>query len=214
MARAENRYMRIEDWKGNVYYPETAESSTAGLISSKASNEPGSDPYTEGEYVPDYKANQKESIQIDHPGEKIIYRGSFIKIPFGDVAVGIRMKRGALDHSLSEDTEIASISFYFKDEDFQITQDDVPFETFSIKANELEYDEYTTIPYIINWKVPDDINSYNNPGLVVELKKKNTGVSVRTNFDIMYVTLFAGKKQQGSGGGSNITVRNRTIVVS
>ena len=45
MAKLEKRHIRIEDWKGNIYYPASASSTTSGVISNKASSDPNASVY-------------------------------------------------------------------------------------------------------------------------------------------------------------------------
>lgn len=98
MATIEKRYIRIEDWKGNIYYPESAAgATTAGVImdAKDASTDPssGSITYTEGLIVADPSANNATAIQmIENADPKIMFKTEVDTIPFGKVNMDIRMK--------------------------------------------------------------------------------------------------------------------------
>ena len=94
----ERRNIRIEDWEGNIYYPETQSgSSLAGRIidaeDATTDISSGSVTITEGTMVLDDNANNGSAIMIASPSiNKILFQTAILGIPFGKVAVDIRIK--------------------------------------------------------------------------------------------------------------------------
>lgn len=98
MGNIERRNIRIEDWEGNIYYPETQSgSSLAGRIidSEDATTDltSGSVTITEGTVTTDITANNGIAIMIASPAaDKLLFQTAVSGIPFGKVAVDIRIK--------------------------------------------------------------------------------------------------------------------------
>ncbi len=102
MANIERRNIRIEDWEGNIYYPETqsgsslagrivdAEDATTDLTSSSVT-------ITEGTIVSDNLANNGQAIMIASPSaNKILFQTAIAGIPLGKVAISVRMKSNVI----------------------------------------------------------------------------------------------------------------------
>ena len=98
MSNIERRNIRIEDWEGNIYYPETqsgsslagrivdAEDATTDLTANSAT-------ITEGSLVADTTANNGMATMIASPtADKILFQTAVSDIPFGKVAVSLRIK--------------------------------------------------------------------------------------------------------------------------
>ena len=113
----ERRNIRIEDWEGNIYYPETQSgSSLAGRIidAEDATTDitSGSVTITEGTKTIDEYANNGSAIMISSPStDKILFQTSIAGIPFGNVAVNIRMK----SNNTTDNIELARIEIYYYD---------------------------------------------------------------------------------------------------
>lgn len=93
----ENRYIRIEDWNGNVYYPESSSAeTTAGSVtdsSSASTTDPTSDVYTKGSIVADTSANNGSAIFLKANTERqVLFRTLLSNVPFGNTSIGIRLK--------------------------------------------------------------------------------------------------------------------------
>lgn len=206
MAKLENRFIRIEDWKGNVYYPLTnVDMSMAGTISGDASNVAGSDPYTDGTYVsPDPQANKGKSIRLasDSLIDKVLYRGTFINIPLGDVTIGPRIKTSSIENPR---TDIV-MKCYFRD---MQNLTDYQLESFEIETKEFGSENtYYTIPRMIAYKVPSQITERVPYSLLVELIVK-AGANKTFWFDQMYVAPSIGWETQ-----TNVSVNGRKIIIT
>jgi hypothetical protein len=117
MANIERRNIRIEDWEGNIYYPETqsgsslagrivdAEDATTDLTSSSVT-------ITEGSLVAENTANNGTAIMIASPtADKILFQTAIAGIPFGKVAVNMRVKSNKVTASLN----LMKVEIYYYD---------------------------------------------------------------------------------------------------
>jgi len=113
----EKRYIRIEDWKGNVYYPQSAAGdSTAGSVidASAASTDPtsGATTYTDGIQSSDTYANGGTCIILtSSSSERILFTTHVDNIPFGKVAVSFRVKSSIG----SGNTKLMDVRCYYVD---------------------------------------------------------------------------------------------------
>ena len=208
MAKLENRFIRIEDWKGNVYYPLTnVDMSMAGTISGDASNAAGSDPYTDADpaYVGDPQANKGKAICLaSHISiDKVLYRGTFINIPLGDVTIGPRLKISSIENPRTDDIVMKC---YFRD---MQNLTDYQLESFNIGTKEFGSENtYYTIPRMIAYKVPSQITEKVPYSLLVELIVK-AGANKTFWFDQMYVAPSIGWETQ-----TNVSVNGRKIIIA
>ena len=97
MGKTENRYIRIEDWKGNVYFPESnSSSSTAGSVmdsESASKDATGTNPKTDGDKVTDSSANNGTAIMVSSSSKRQTLFSTYLSnVPFGNISVGVRMK--------------------------------------------------------------------------------------------------------------------------
>ena len=200
MAKLEKRHIRIEDWKGNIYYPASASSTTSGVISNKASSDPNADPYTDGQYITDLSANGGESIMLTSTTEKkCLYKGSFYDLSFGEIIVGPRIKSNISTGTVG----ILEIKYYFRDLS-QATPQDTLLDTNIITGDQFVIsNEYITIPHLIQYKGTAKISS----ALSVEVNVlPDTNASVW--FDQMYIGMEIGYSR------TNVFVdNNRTLII-
>ena len=116
MGNIERRNIRIEDWEGNIYYPETQSgSSLAGRIidSEDATTDltSGSVTITEGTVTTDITANNAIAIMIASPAaDKLLFQTAVSGIPFGKVAVDIRIKSNVVSS-----TNLFKVECYYYD---------------------------------------------------------------------------------------------------
>lgn len=112
----ERRNIRIEDWEGNIYYPETQSgSSLAGRIvdAEDATTDltSGAITITEGSIVAEPTANNGMAIMISSPtANKILFQTAVSGIPFGKVAISIRLKSNVVTS-----TNLIKINTYYYD---------------------------------------------------------------------------------------------------
>lgn len=203
MGVMENRYIRIEDWKGNVYFPESSSSSsTAGIIidASSASTDPSSSIYTDGEQVLDPTANGGVALFLASTTEpKTLLSASISRIPFGDVIINIRIKS-----SMSEGTvPLLRMNTYYVD-----ASGETPVETLlsavNFNGNSFEVvNEYVNVGATINYK-----------GIATgsELFKVELIVLPDTGASFYFDKLCVGMEMRASGASSTY-VDHRTIVI-
>ena len=232
MAKLENRFIRIEDWKGNVYYPlSNLEASTAGSISGWPSSDPNSDPYTSGSEENDSLANNGKSIYLNSGSEdRILYKGSFVNVPFGDVAIGIRMK---INTKSSDKIPIVGIKFYIKDQSSS-SSPEIPLNDelditevtkyYDYKINVADFTDsntYITFANVIDYAPPlSNTEHQMSPpipvskkcSLIVEVRVIQNvtvgGIITKVNFDQMYVAPSIGSKAK-----LNIEVEDRKLKI-
>ena len=113
--KTERRFIRIEDWNGNIYYPETGGTSTGGGIvdSGEAVNDGNGVTTTDGNSTSDNQANNGTSIIISSDPNKDmnVITTKFDSISFGKVAGNIRLKSSIG----SGNKELLSIRCYYWD---------------------------------------------------------------------------------------------------
>lgn len=203
MAKLENRYIRIEDWKGNVYYPDSStETSTAGTISGEAGTEPGSDPYTEGQYISDPAASGGKSIMVTSSSNRTtIYKASFSSLKFGKITIGSRFK----SNIFTGDVGILEVNSYYRDSS-GTTPVDTKIDTCTVTGKDIGVaNTYITLPHTIEYFG----TATGSTSLVVEIiVLPDTGATVW--FDYMYVAMETGTS---SPGGKREVYVDGTVVV-
>jgi len=146
----EKRNIRIEDWLGNIYYPETSSlTSVAGytIDASDASTTYGSAIYTEGSVVSDNMANKGKSI-ILNPSEadKILIDAEFVGIPFGNVAISFRAKS-----SIKSDDKLFKLECYHVDNTTEVPTY-YPLSSKVIKGTDFDdISTYKDLSFILNY---------------------------------------------------------------
>ena len=204
MANTENRYIRIEDWKGNVYYPDTnSKASTAGIVidSSLASKgATGTNTRTDGDKVSDSKANGGSAIMIASLSERQTLFCTYVaNIPFGSISVGARLKS-----SIAEGTaKLVELNTYFVD-----ASGDTPVETLLdtmyITASMFDQpNEYSNIGYVTDYRGVAAETTFLKIELIV---LPDTGATIY--FDQLAVAM-----EKQSGSSVDIHVEDTTIVV-
>lgn len=155
----EKRYIRIEDWKGNIYYPESSSgSTTAGIIvdASEASTDPasGSSTFTEGLQSADIEANNGTIILLaanDEP--KILFQTMVDNISFGKLVVNPRLKLSSLPSSTVDMIEVRT---YYVDntntETADVALDTVTFSSKDIINAGGKANEFVDLSFISNFK--------------------------------------------------------------
>lgn len=159
MATIEKRYIRIEDWKGNIYYPESASgATTAGVImdAKDASTDPssGAITYTEGLVVADPSANNATAVQmLENSDPKIMFQTEVDTIPFGKVNMDIRMKSPL---NTPSDKVIAYVRIYYID-NRAVEPTEVLVTTKDITGSMIEeINNYVNIPFTFNYNGIDN----------------------------------------------------------
>lgn len=203
MAKTENRYIRIEDWKGNAYFPESnSKESTAGSItdSDTASKDAtGTNPKTDGDKVSDSTANNGTAIVVTSGSERQILLSTYLaNIPFGRVSIGLRLKSSIAEGT----TDLVEINTYFVD----------------ASGTELVETKLDTVT--LNGNAFETANEYVNLGMVTNFKGVSTG-SVFLKVEIIvlpdtgatiYFDQLAVAMEMKSVGGVDIHVEDTTVV--
>ena len=150
----EKRYIRIEDWKGNIYYPETSSgSTTAGSIidASEASTDPtsGSSTFTEGLQSSDTEANNGTTILMTASSEpKVLFQTMFDNMPFGQVIIDLRVKLT----SVLSTTDLIQVDTYYVDNTNTETAD-VLLKTVTFNGKEIgKANEFVDLTFITDFK--------------------------------------------------------------
>lgn len=103
MANLEKRFIRIEDWNGNIYYPESSSSNIAsGVIidATEASTVLDANVYTDGTVVSDPKANNGKAILLSSSGsDMVLVKAKVRNIPFGSLSINLRLMSSAVVES-------------------------------------------------------------------------------------------------------------------
>lgn len=160
MATTENRYIRIEDWKGNTYFPESnSGSTTAGEVigGSGAGTSPEDPTYTQGTVISDPAANGGSAISLSSSTERqTLFRTYFSDAKFGNITLNARMKASVATGT----TKLIEINTYFVD-----ASGETPVET------HLDKIEFTGNDFKV-------ANEYINLGFVTDYKGTATGSSL------------------------------------
>ena len=208
MANTENRYIRIEDWKGNVYYPESNSNSSLGgsvIDSDSASKDAtGTGSKTDGEKVSDSTANGGSAIAVtSNSTRQILFSGYFSNVPFGRVSISARMKSSIGSGTMN----LIEINTYFVD-----TSGEEFVETLLDSVN-------------INGNMFGIANEYVGIGMITDYKGVATGsiflkveiiVLPDTGATIYFDQLAIAMDLRTSGGSSDldIHVEDTTIVIN
>lgn len=159
MAKTENRHIRIEDWKGNVYFPEgdSKNSAPGGSVtdsSSASSDATGTNPKTDGTKVTDPSANGGTALVLTSGSERqTLFHTYLANVPFGKISVCMRLKS-----SIGEGTtNLVEVNTYFVD------------------ASGKEMVETKLDSTLINGNMFGVANEYVNLGMTTDYKGVSTG---------------------------------------
>ncbi len=210
MAKTENRYIRIEDWKGNVYYPESSNSSSSlyGFIidsDSASKDATGTSAKTDGDKISDSRAYYGSSIMLSSTSERgILFTAYVSKVPFGEVSITARMKSSIGTGT----TNLVEINTYFVD-----ASGEELVETLLDTRNVNGYmfgvaNEYVSIGMTTNYEGAATGETFLKIEIVV---LPDTGATIY--FD--YLILAMAMRYSSISGGGYITVRveDRTVII-
>lgn len=210
MAKTENRYIRIEDWKGNVYYPESSNSNSSlyGFIidsDSASKDATGTSAKTDGDKISDSRAYYGSSIMLSSTSERgILFTAYVSKVPFGEVSITARMKSSIGTGT----TNLVEINTYFVD-----ASGEELVETLLDTRNVNGYmfgvaNEYVSIGMTTNYEGAATGETFLKIEIVV---LPDTGATIY--FD--YLILAMAMRYSSSSGGGYITVRveDRTVII-
>lgn len=211
MAKTENRYIRIEDWKGNVYFPESNSSSSVnGSItdSDSASKDPSSPTgsRTDGDKVVDSTANGGTAIVVTSSSERqTLFCTYMANIPFGTLSIGARMKS-----SIGSGTAaLVEMNTYFVDASGEELVE-TGLDTVNISGDMFGVaNEYVNLGMITNYKGVATGSTFLKVELIVL-----PDTSATIYFDQLAFALEMRAGNSGSGGSSiDIHVEDTTVVM-
>ena len=232
MAKTENRFVRIEDWRGNVYYPESSsKSSTAGSITdagSASKDATGTSPKTDGDKVSDSRANGGIAIMLSSSSERKILFSTYISnIPFGNISISARMKSSIGTGS----TNLVEMNTYFVD-----ASGDELVETLldSININGYMFgvaNEYVSLGMVTNYNgiatgatflkvelivLPDTGATLYFDQIAVAMEMRSTsGSYVDVHVEDRTIVIASGSGSSGGGSApSKVYVEGTTIIVN
>lgn len=94
-SRIEKRYIRYEDWHGNVYIPASSGGASGSVAQGSEATETGSSSAitTDGEVVEDTETSSGKSVYVEHATyQKTAMVAIFDDVSFGSVVFDIRIK--------------------------------------------------------------------------------------------------------------------------
>ena len=211
MAKTENRFIRIEDWKGNVYYPETSNSSSSlfGFIidsDSASKDATGTSAKTDGDKISDSRAYSGSSIMLSSTSERgILFTAYVSKVPFGEISIITRMKSSIGTGT----TNLVEINTYFVD-----ASGEELVETLLDTRNVNGYmfgvaNEYVSIGMTTNYEGAATGETFLKIEIVV---LPDTGATIYFDYLILAMAM---QPSGNSSGGGYITVRveDRTVTI-
>ena len=205
MANTENRYIRIEDWKGNVYFPESnSSSSTAGSVSdseSASKDATGTNPKTDGDKVTDSSANNGTAIMVSSSSTRQTLFSTYLSnVPFGNVSVGIRMKSSIATGT----TPLVELNTYFVDASGEKLVETL-LDSANISGNMFEVaNEYVNLGVVTNFKGVSTGSTFLKVELIV---LPDTGATIY--FDQLAVAM-----EMRSASTVDIHVEDTTVVMN
>ena len=204
MAKLENRFIRIEDWKGNRYYPDSSsDTSTAGIIFKEAGTEAGSDPWTQATATSDNMANGSTSLQLQKLSDDslTLFQCTVPTIPFGRVVIGPRLRTNANTVGINEPLVILT-TYFVNLEELDLLPE--PLDTYTITGKHFKDTNFITIPRSIEYKGTTSPNK----ALLIKLVIPSTApVQTFIAFDQMYVAMEIGLSSEITAQN----VQNRTL---
>lgn len=209
MAKTENRYIRIEDWKGNVYFPESSSSSSVGgstVGSDDASKDPttSTGTKTDGDKVADSSANGGTAIVVTSSSDRQTLFSTYLSnIPFGTLTINARMKSSIASGTAG----LVEMNTYFVDASGE-EMIETPLDSVNISGDMFgTANEYVNLGMTTNFKGVATGETFLKVELIV---LPDTGATIY--FDQLSVALGA---QAINGGGSTIDihVEDTTVVM-
>lgn len=209
MAKTENRFIRIEDWKGNVYYPETSNSSSSlsGFIidsDSASKDATGTSAKTDGDKISDSRAYGGSSIMLSSTSERgILFTAYVSKVPFGEISITARMKSSIGTGT----TNLVEINTYFVD-----ASGEELVETLLDTRNVNGYmfgvaNEYVNIGMTTNYEGVATGETFLKIEIVV---LPDTGATIYFDYLILAMAM---QSSIGRGGYINVRVEDRTVII-
>lgn len=209
MAKTENRYIRIEDWKGNVYFPESSSSSSVGgstVGSDDASKDPTTNTgtKTDGDKVADSSANGGTAIVVTSSSDRQTLFSTYLSnIPFGTLTINARMKSSIASGTAG----LVEMNTYFVDASGEEMIETL-LDSVNISGDMFgTANEYVNLGMTTNFKGVATGETFLKVELIV---LPDTGATIY--FDQLSVALGA---QAINGGGSTIDihVEDTTVVM-
>lgn len=209
MAKTENRFIRIEDWKGNVYYPESSNSSSSlsGFIidsDSASKDATGTSAKTDGDKISDSRAYGGSSIMLSSTSERgILFTAYVSKVPFGEISITARMKSSIGTGT----TNLVEINTYFVD-----ASGEELVETLLDTRNVNGYmfgvaNEYVNIGMTTNYEGVATGETFLKIEIVV---LPDTGATIYFDYLILAMAM---QSSIGRGGYINVRVEDRTVII-
>ncbi len=208
MAKLENRFIRIEDWKGNRYYPDSnSDTNTAGIIFKEAGTDPDSDPWTQARLNTDEpNANGRRALEITPNGSNLtLFQCTVPTMPFGKIVIGPRLKVSGAS-VIGTDTTILNLQTYFRDLRNPDSPVDTPLDNYAITGKKFTADMYSVIPRSVDYKG----TAIDHTLLIKLIVPASLTSSATITFDQMYVAMEIGLS-------SEITSQNiqgRTLILA
>ena len=176
----EVRYIRIEDWMGNIYYPESGGSSTGGSIINGSNVSDGGITTSDGQTTSDSNASTGQAIIVtdDGSGDKNVISSIFSNLPFGKVSCDIRLKS-----SIGSGTNVFMVinCYYWDNTNQEENYSGILLSSTDITGNTIgKANEYVNIGLVTDFKGVAT-SSY---GLKVEVILKS-GSGATVHFDNM-----------------------------
>ena len=209
MAKTENRFIRIEDWKGNVYYPESSNSSSSlsGFIidsDSASKDATGTSAKTDGDKISDSRAYGGSSIMLSSTSERgILFTAYVSKVPFGEISITARMKSSIGTGT----TNLVEINTYFVD-----ASGEELVETLLDTRNVNGYmfgvaNEYVNIGMTTNYEGVATGETFLKIEIIV---LPDTGATIYFDYLILAMAM---QSSIGRGGYINVRVEDRTVII-
>lgn len=210
MAKTENRFIRIEDWKGNVYYPESSNSSSSlsGFIidsDSASKDATGTSAKTDGDKISDSRAYGGSSIMLSSTSERgILFTAYVSKVPFGEISITARMKSSIGTGT----TNLVEINTYFVD-----ASGEELVETLLDTRNVNGYmfgvaNEYVNIGMTTNYEGVATGETFLKIEIIV---LPDTGATIY--FDYLILAMAMQSSSSSGGGYINVRVEDRTVII-
>ena len=206
MPKTENRFIRIEDWQGNVYIPESSGSSSPGGTTSGAGSASqgatGTNPKTDGDKVSDSSSNGGIAITVtSSPERQTLYACYLSNVPFGSIVVGARLKS-----SIGSGTaNLVEMNTYFVDASGEELVE-TKLDTMNINGDMIAVaNEWVNLGMITNFKGVATGATFLKVELIV---LPDTGATVY--FDQIAVSM----QINSSGSSVDIHVEDQTVVMN
>lgn len=176
----ELRYIRIEDWNGNIYYPEGPGSGTGGSTVDGTSITETGITRSDGQLTSDPNASKGQAVIVTDDGsgqDKLVFTTIFQNLTFGKVSCDVRLKSSIGSGS---NTIIVANCYYFDN-----TNQDDNYQGTLLSSTNISGDvigvanQYVNIGFVTDYKGV----STSSVGLKVELLlKAGTGATIHFDY--------------------------------